>query len=131
VKVAKPKSVAAPKPKPKAVVVVKPQLPAHAVRSADHRLAAAGAATVARGTAVGAVTSLATSVREPSRVWKLLAVLFFALPALVLLATLVPVNFRFVPYSISDAWDERRREIAASSLLLLVADVLIYLLLLG
>jgi hypothetical protein len=126
VKVAKPKSVAAPKPKPKAVVVVKPQLPAHAVRSADHRLAAAGAATVARGTAVGAVTSLATSVREPSRVWKLLAVLFFALPALVLLATLVPVNFRFVPYSFSSAWHCHRTEVALCGVVILLAEAIVF-----
>jgi hypothetical protein len=125
---AKPKRVAKPQP---VVHVVTPQLPAHAVRSAEHKLTSSGAATVARGTAVGAVTSLATSVHDPSGAWKLLAILFFTVPALVLLATLVPVNVRFVPYAISDAWEERRREIAASSLLLLVADVLIYLLLLA
>jgi hypothetical protein len=61
----------------------------------------------------------------------MLAIVFFTLPALLLLGTLVPVNFRFVPYTFSDAWDERRREIAVSSLLLLVADVLIYLVLLA
>jgi hypothetical protein len=59
---------------------------------------------------------------------RMLAVLLFSLPALLVLAALVPLNFEFVPYRVAHGWDELRVPVAIGGLSMLVVEGFMYLL---
>ena len=56
---------------------------------------------------------------------RLLAILLFSLPVLLIIAALVPLNF--VPYNVAHGWGHIRVPVALSGLFLLVVEGSMYL----
>ena len=55
-----------------------------------------------------AVTGATASGSEAAPLVRMLAILLFSLPVLLVLAALVPLNFEFVPYRVAHGWEELR-----------------------
>ena len=75
-----------------------------------------------------AVTGATASGSEAAPLVRMLAILLFSLPVLLVLAALVPLNFEFVPYRVAHGWEELRAPIAIGGLSLLVVEGFMYLL---
>jgi hypothetical protein len=79
---------------------------------------------------VGAVAVAGTTAggSEVTPFLRMLAMLLFSLPVLLVLAALVPLNFEFVPYRVAHGWEELRAPAAIGGLSLLVVEGFMYLL---
>jgi hypothetical protein len=75
-----------------------------------------------------AAAPVVESVGGPSGTLRMLAILLFSLPALLIVAALVPLNFEFVPYKVAYGWEEIRVPVALCGLSLLVVEGFVYLL---
>jgi hypothetical protein len=71
---------------------------------------------------------LLSDAEETSGLVRMLAVLLFSLPVLLILAALVPLDFAFVPYRVAYGWDRIRGPVAVWGVALLVIEGLVYLL---
>jgi hypothetical protein len=71
---------------------------------------------------------LLTSVERPSGIVRMLVILLYCLPILLIVAALVPLNFEFVPYKVAHGWEGIRVPVALGGASLLVVEGVMYLL---
>ena len=67
-----------------------------------------------------------TGIEGQSGVWRGLALALYALPFLLILAALVPLDFDFVPYGVANTWHNMRVEVALCGVMLLFLEAVIY-----
>jgi hypothetical protein len=72
------------------------------------------------------VTAESTGIEGPSGVWRGLALALYALPFLLILAALVPLDFDFVPYEVADTWHNMRGAVAICGVMLVFCEAVIY-----
>jgi hypothetical protein len=71
---------------------------------------------------------LLTSAESSSSTWRRLAFLLYSLPFLLIVAALVPLNFSFVPYRVTDTWQHLRVELALFGGAVLLVEAIMYVL---
>ena len=81
-----------------------------------------------RQAGVSEASTLLSSAEEPSGFVRMLVILLYSLPVLLIIAACVPLDFAFVPYRIAVGWEEIRVLVAFCGLALLVVEGCLYLL---
>jgi hypothetical protein len=82
-----------------------------------------------KGATLGAMSTLETPAdNSEGLLLRVLLILLYGLPILLIIASLVPLEFEFVPERVADGWREIRVPVALGGLGLLMIEGFVYLL---